>query len=110
MNFYDLVAIVGSEKKPTPLANPTSSFCVVPNRAAPYIEPTFEKVVFEHDRPTVLLISAVGATGKTTLAHVLSNRISIPRLDLANHKPVGDNSLRLSISSNPPPAHPFAES
>src|SRR5690606_19983139 len=58
-----------------------------------YIEPEFEKVMFETEQPSVLLISAVGATGKSALAKALSAQTALPLLDLAKHKPVGDNTL-----------------
>ena len=35
----------------------------------------------------------MGATGKTTLAQVLSHRLRLPLLSLGRHKPVGDNTL-----------------
>jgi hypothetical protein len=41
----------------------------------------------------VILISAVGATGKTALAEQLSRETRLPILDLGKHKPVGDNTL-----------------
>ena len=41
----------------------------------------------------MLLISAVGATGKSALAKVLSVRLNLPLLSLGRHKPVGDNTL-----------------
>ena len=50
---------------------PTDSFYIAPPRSTPYIEPTFSKIVFEAERPQVILISAVGATGKSALVHVL---------------------------------------
>jgi hypothetical protein len=93
MNFYSLNSIVAAHKKTIPMRQSTESFLVAPQRSEPYIEPTFEKVEFAQERPAVILISAVGATGKTTLAHVLSSRTALPLLDLAKHKPVGDNTL-----------------
>jgi hypothetical protein len=42
----------------------------------------------------VILVSAVGATGKTTLAQVLSSDLALPLLDLGKHEAVGDNSVR----------------
>ncbi len=38
-------------------------------------------------------MSAVGATGKTALSEQLSRDLQLPLLDLAKHKPVGDNTL-----------------
>ena len=78
---------------------PTDSFYIAPLRPTPYIEPTFSKIVFEAEKPQVVLISAVGATGKSALAHVLSNRTSLPLLELGKHKPVGDNTLTGLLTS-----------
>ena len=71
----------------------TDSFAVAPVRDAPYIEPSFTKNEFNVEKPQVLLISAVGATGKSTLAQALSSRLNLPLLSLGRHKPVGDNTL-----------------
>jgi len=71
----------------------TDSFAVAPVRKAPYIEPSFTKNEFDIEKPQVLLISAVGATGKSTLAQALSSRLNLPLLSLGRHKPVGDNTL-----------------
>lgn len=56
-------------------------------------------MAYEHERPAVILISAVGATGKSTLAQVLSNETELPLLDLSKHKPVGDNTLTGLLTS-----------
>jgi hypothetical protein len=93
MNFYNLNSIIAANKNPIPLHTPTDSFGVASARAEPYIEPTFDKIEFEEEKPPVILVSAVGATGKTTLARVLSFKTGLPLLDLAKHKPVGDNTL-----------------
>jgi hypothetical protein len=94
MDFHNLCSIVSSQKALIPVRKPTDSFGVAQGREGPYIEPAFEKMMpFEQEKPAVILISAVGATGKTTLAQVLSNQTKLPLLDLAKHKPVGDNTL-----------------
>lgn len=62
-------------------------------RVSPYIEPRFSKIEFPEEKPSILLVSAVGASGKTTTAHALSFDTQLPVLDLAKHKPVGDNTL-----------------
>lgn len=93
MNFYNLSSIVAAHKKPIPMREATDSFHVATDREAPYIHPTFNKVEFQQERPSVILVSAVGATGKTTLAQVLSSTTALPLLDLSAHKPVADNTL-----------------
>lgn len=93
MNYYNLKAMVAATKSRFTLASPTESFFVVPERINPYIEPSFEKVEYETERPAVILVSAVGVTGKTALAKVLSRDIGLPLLDLAKHKPVADYTL-----------------
>jgi hypothetical protein len=93
MNFYNLCSIVAANKKPISMRETTPSFGVAAARNVPYIEPTFNKIEFQQEKPTVILVSAVGATGKTTLAQVLSHNTSLPLLDLSAHKPVGDNTL-----------------
>lgn len=99
MNFYDLNSIISAHKTGIQLHESTDSFRLAPKRSEPYIEPTFTKSEFNRERPTIILISAVGATGKTTLAQVLSDRASLPLLDLARHKPVGDYTLTGLLSS-----------
>lgn len=93
MEYYNLRSIVGATKTAFSMTTSSDSFCIAAKRDAPYIEPTFVKAEFEVERPSVVLVSAVGATGKTTLANVLSNEAGLPLLDLAKHKPVGDNTL-----------------
>jgi hypothetical protein len=93
MDLYNLVSIVASQKKSFQMKAETVQFRIAPKRSDPYIEPTFTKVEYPGERPTVILVSAVGATGKTTLAQVLSNRTGLPLLDLAKLKPVGENTL-----------------
>lgn len=71
----------------------TDSFSIAATREQPYIEPTFTKNEFHSEKPQVVLVSAVGATGKSALAQVLSERLRLPLLNLGRHKPVGDNTL-----------------
>ncbi len=99
MKFYDLSSIIAAHKEPVPLRESTDSFGVAPSRSEPYIEPTFDKIEFGQEKPTVILVSAVGATGKTTLARVLSDKTGLPLLDLAKHKPVGDNTVTGLLTS-----------
>ena len=99
MNFYNLASIVASKKVAYDMHMPTDSFAIASLQPTPYIEPTFSKIDFETEKPQVVLISAVGATGKSTLAHVLSNRTRLPLLELGKHKPVGDNTLTGLLTS-----------
>ena len=80
----------------------TESFRVHPEDDSVYIEPTIEKIMFENEKPSIILVSAVGATGKTTLARKLSGQTNLPVLDLGIHKPVGDNSLTGLITESFP--------
>lgn len=92
MKYYHLKSAISSNKSAIKISQPVPSFQVsVPPRI--YVEPTFEKVFFETERPAVVLISAVGASGKTALAQKLSSDLGMPRLDLSKHKPVGDKTL-----------------
>jgi hypothetical protein len=93
MNFHNFQSIIGSRKRVFEMKAATDSFAISPARKQPYIEPSFTKNEFDVEKPGVLLISAVGATGKSTLAQVLSNRLDLPLLSLGRHKPVGDNTL-----------------
>ncbi len=99
LSFHNFKSIVAGQKKTFTMRESTESFCVAPTREHPYIEPTFAKVEFETERPAVILISAVGATGKSALAQVLSNQTGLPMLDLGKHKPVGDFTLTGLLSN-----------
>lgn len=99
MKYYHLKSIISSAKKTFQLQNPTESFSVARESTDPYIEPEFEKVIYESEQPTILLISAVGASGKSALARTLSAQTKLPLLDLAKHKPVGDNTLTGILTS-----------
>lgn len=93
MNFYSLQSVIASKKTSFDMQRPMDSFSIAQRPPQPYIEPTFTKSEFATEKPQVILVSAVGATGKTALAQVLSNRLQLPLLDLGEHKPVGDNTL-----------------
>src|SRR5688572_20730053 len=93
LDYYLLKSIVSARKKPMDLRETTDSFFVAGPATKPYIEPSFEKILFDSERPTVILISAVGASGKTALAEHLSRETGLPILDLNKHKPVGANAL-----------------
>jgi hypothetical protein len=93
MNYYHLKSILASTKVPVKLRTTLPSFSVAGETSRAYIEPEFEKVIFESEKPTIILVSSVGATGKTALAEQMSRDTGLPLLDLGKHKPVGDNSL-----------------
>jgi hypothetical protein len=99
MQYNALKSIVASRKAPVALQSPSGSFFVKSTRVAPYIEPGFSKIEFPKEKPSILLVSAVGASGKTTTAHALSFDIQLPVLDLAQHKPVADNTLTGILTS-----------
>lgn len=99
LSFPNLTSIVTAQKKSISMKENTASFVPAVQRTQAYIEPTFSKIQFEREKPPVLLISAVGATGKTTLARVLSHQTGLPLLDLSKHKPVGDNTLTGLLTS-----------
>jgi hypothetical protein len=93
LSYNLLKSIVGSGKTTFSMRTPSGSFSMTEKPDRAYIEPTLKKIEYEYEKPTVLLVSAVGATGKTALATALSSEIRLPLLDLAKHKPVGDNTL-----------------
>lgn len=99
MKFYGLKSIISSSKAENRLPQNTSSFFVQTDEIVPFIEPEFIKEDFAIERPNIVLISAVGCSGKTTVAHVLSHATQLPVLDLALHKPVGDNTLTGLLTS-----------
>lgn len=94
MDYYGLKSIVNSLKVQSTLGVITNSFFVCSERPLTYVEPKFSKIEkFKVEKPPVVLISAVGASGKTSTALALSYDTGIPILDLSKHKPVGDNTL-----------------
>src|SRR5262245_41954489 len=93
MQYKALKSIVSSYKIPHALQTASDSFFVKSTRVSPYIEPRFSKIEFPKEKPSILLVSAVVASGKTTTANALSFDTQLPILDLAKHKPVGDNTL-----------------
>src|SRR5260370_31071377 len=75
------------------MSAPTASFYVAPEQQRPYIEPSFTKDDFNEERARFLLMTAVGASGKTALANKLSADTGMPVLDLGSHPPVADKTL-----------------
>jgi len=99
MKYDAFKSIVNSRKQPIELGTTFESFYIKTARITPYIEPSFSKIEFLKEKPAILLISAVGASGKTTTAQVLSFDTRLPILDLAKHKAVGDNTLTGVLTS-----------
>lgn len=93
MDYYGLKSLVGSNKERIPLKLSSKSFYVFGEKTRSFVEPAFAKLEFPQEKPAILLVSAVGASGKTTTARSLSYDIKLPILDLAAHKAVGDNTL-----------------
>ena len=93
LNYELLKSIIASQKRPPKNPIPSESFYIVSERVSPFIEPNFTKTEFSSEKPSILLVSAVGASGKTTTARVLSYDLKLPLLDLTKHKAVGDNTL-----------------
>lgn len=100
MNYYDLKSIFSTRKTSFELHPKGDSLYIAGQRDKPYIEPSLAKVVFEKEKPQVILVSAVGATGKTALAQVLSSQTELPILDLSKYDPVGANSLTGIITTS----------
>ena len=93
MTYALLKSIIASHKVPSPPQHISHSFFLTDERVHPYTEPTFTKISFPAEKPSLLLVSANGASGKTTTAHALAHDLHLPVLDLAKHKAVGDNTL-----------------
>jgi hypothetical protein len=93
MNYNALRLIVNSSKSPFPIATTTDSFRIGEHGHRPYIKPTFTKDDFDVEQPRFLLVSAVGASGKSALAYQLSHDTGLPVLNLGKHPPVADNTL-----------------
>ena len=104
MNYALLKSLIASHKNPIAPQRTSGSFFVKSTRVHPYTEPSFSKLEFPVEKPSLLLVSANGASGKTTTAHALSHDISLPVLDLAKHKAVGDNTLT-GVITNAYPIH-----
>lgn len=93
-DFYDLVSIWKREKEKQILPDKQSeSFAVEKEGNKYFIEPTFTIEEGKSESPRIILISAVGASGKSTLAKQLSYKSNSMILDLAKLNAVGSNSL-----------------
>jgi hypothetical protein len=100
MQYYGLKSILASGKTSIPMKTTSDAFYIAESRDDPYIEPEFSKVFYDEEKPTIILVSAVGATGKSALANVLSHGTGLPLLDLGKYKPVGANSLTGLLTSS----------
>lgn len=99
MKYSAFKSVVSSRKQSIELRTASNSFYMSTARVFPYIEPSFSKIEFPKEKPSILLVSAVGASGKTTTAQALSFDTNLPILDLAKHKAVGDNTLTGILTS-----------
>lgn len=71
-----------------------NSFSVYTKEKPTFVAPFFSLRYGNLDnRPNILLISAVGAAGKTQLSEFMSHETGAPILDLAKHEPVGGYSF-----------------
>ena len=93
MQYTHLRSLFNTKKQSIPLQHEDESFRIHDSDNSIYIQPTIEKVMFENEKPSIILVSAVGATGKTALAKQLSIETQLPVLDLGTHRPVGGHSL-----------------
>jgi len=93
LTFKDLVGrlprggLPGTDQEPFAVASPV----------APFVSPTL-RVVEEASEPNVTLISARGATGKSTLAHQLSSVTSAPLWRLDADLAVSGDALESRLS------------
>lgn len=76
----------------------SDSFRLVNHSNPQYVDPIFSiQMLSENtksfDDASIILISAAGATGKTSLTEKLSYDLGIPVFDLSKHEPVASNSL-----------------
>lgn len=81
-----------------PINDDTGSLRIETNSFKNYVQPVFSIVShFGEDHPfdqaRIILVSAVGATGKTTLAKELSFQLKCPIVDLGCSEVMGGNSL-----------------
>ena len=100
--YYHMKSILASNKVQIEIETSFDSFYVVSDEVRPYVQPTFSKVEVSSKNPSIILVSAMGASGKTTTAHALSFHTGLPVLDLAKHEPVGDRTLTGLITDSYP--------
>lgn len=78
MQYNHLKSIVAARKQEIALETPSKSFFLPLDRPRPYIEPTFSKIHFPNESPSIIFVQAIGASGKTTTACALSYDLKIP--------------------------------
>jgi hypothetical protein len=93
MKYELLKSIVAAQKTAIPVKAPSPSFFLRTEPAGDYVHPTFTKKEFPTQRPAILLIEAVGASGKTAAARTLAYDTGLPIFDLAAHMPVAASTL-----------------
>ena len=103
MTYSHLISIIESNKKQIPIETTSNSFFVEANAVEPYIPPKFSKLDdFPNESPSIILVSAMGASGKTTTARAISFDTGLPVLDLAKNDAVGDKTLTGTITDSYP--------
>lgn len=84
------------------ITDDSPSFQVIQTHYEKYVQPVFSTVSYFEDAiakeyAQIILISAVGATGKSTLAKELSYSLKCPLWDLGNAEVIAGNSLTGTI-------------
>ena len=94
MNYYGLQSEVKRGKRSFKIKETINSYQISKEQNKEFIAPDFN-VTFDEkiEEAEIILISAIGATGKSTLAKELSYHLQLPILDLYKHEAVGSNSL-----------------
>ena len=101
--YHELRSKFCSQKQSIDLKHPTDIFFVRKSPVQPFIEPSFSAEDWPSKKdPAIALISAIGASGKTTIAHALSLHTEMPILDLAVHGPVASDALTGKLTSSYP--------
>ena len=93
MTYYDPLSTVKSGKKAIRMRFPSESFFVQTTPVTPFIEPRLTKREYPIENPSIILVQAIAASGKTTTARALSYDTQLPILDLARHEAVGSKTL-----------------
>jgi hypothetical protein len=104
MNFDDLLAALPACPGPSnaPLSTPTPAFRYHSTGALDFVGPTLSERgdTKMSATPDILVISAPGAVGKSTLARELAYRKGAPLLDLAEEDTVGAHSVLGRLTSS----------
>lgn len=97
MNLKELIKLLPTGCSNFSMGSETDSFYVCSEGHDFYVEPEFETVFAEDSQPSVIFISAVGASGKTALAEKLSFETGAPIFNLAKNRNVGDGTLKKTL-------------